>query len=71
MNIAEQIKAFYVFVDQYTGAQTFDWQSMFAECEQKGTSEQDWENETTEYTFSDGSVLKVWNQEVTTYGAAA
>jgi hypothetical protein len=71
MNIAEQIKAFYVFVDQYTGAQTFDWQPMLAECEQKGTPEQDWENETTEYIFADGSVLKVWNQEVTAYGAKA
>lgn len=40
----------------------------FAECENIGTAEQDFENETTTYTFEDGSKLQHNNSEIEVVG---
>lgn len=58
--IAEQIKSFYT-LDQYN--------EMMEECESKGEATQDWENETTEFDFPDGSVLIVCNDNISAYGS--
>ena len=64
MTIAQQIKAFYVNINPENGIETFDWQGLIDECDEKGVAEQDWEYETTTYNFIDGSVLIIWNNEV-------
>lgn len=64
MTIAQQMKAFYVTINPENGVETFDWQGLIDECEQKGVAEQDWDHETTTYLFADKSVLIIWNNEV-------
>ncbi len=59
MNIAEQIKAFY----------QDDLDGLMAEAEEKGEVTQDWDNESTEYDFVDGSVLIVCNNDVFVYSS--
>lgn len=60
MNIAEQLKAFH----------GDNLNEMMGEADRIGEVRQCWETETTEYTFADGSVMVVWNTDVTTYGSA-
>lgn len=69
MTIANQIRSFYVTVSPETGRETFDWDALVGECEEKGKATQDWDNETTEYDFADGSVLVICNSEVSAYGS--
>ncbi len=60
MNIAEQLKAFH----------GDNLNELMEEAERIGEASQDWEAETTVYTFVDGSVMAIWNTDVTTYGSA-
>lgn len=69
MNTAQQIKSFYVTIDPNNGQEIFDWDGMIEECELKGEATQDWESESTEYDFPDGSVLIISGPEVRTYGS--
>jgi hypothetical protein len=73
MNIAQQIKAFYVAINPANGSETFDkssWEIMIEDCEEIAQEvDQDWDNETTSYTFYDGSVLVICNRQVSVYGA--
>ena len=57
MNIAQQIKNTFK-----TSAASFE------ECEKLGTADQDFENETTTYTFEDGSKLQHNNSEIKVVG---
>ena len=59
MSIAEQIKSFH----------KGDTNEMMIEADQKGEATQDWEHETTEYDFADGSVLIVSNDNSRAYGS--
>jgi len=62
MNIAEQLRAFYIDIDFSTGVEKVnDWPSFIAECELKcnGDPEYDCDVETTTYYFVDGSVLEI------------
>ena len=58
MTIAEQIKAAHA-----------DINDLMSEAEDLGEVTQDWENESTEYDFIDGSVLIVCGEFVSTYGS--
>jgi hypothetical protein len=73
MNIASRIKAFCVSINQTNGVETFgdfDWKILIEDCEEIAQDvHQDWENETTSYTFYDGSVLVIFNRQVSVYGA--
>jgi hypothetical protein len=59
MTIANQIKSFHAD----------DLNSLIAEAEEKGVVTQDWENESTEYDFVDGSVLIICNNHVSDYAS--
>jgi hypothetical protein len=59
MNIAEQLKSFH----------QDDINALMEEAEQKGHVTEDWDNESTEYDFPDGSVLIVCNDNVSAYGS--
>ena len=70
MTIASQIKASYTAVNPDTGRETYDHDGIFAECEEKAIStEQDWDAESTTYTFADGSVLLSYNGEYRAFGS--
>ena len=69
MNTAQQIKSAYVTSNPENGVVRVDWEGLISECEEKGIPEQDWEHETTSYSFADKSVLVIWNNEVRTYNA--
>lgn len=59
MTIAQQIKNFH-------GDNISD---MMTEAEDRGVVTQDWESESTEYEFIDGSVLIVSGPHVSEYGS--
>jgi hypothetical protein len=58
MNTAQQIKAF-----------SSDISEVLAEATRRGYVTQNWDNETTEFDFPDGSVMIVWNSDVWVYGS--
>lgn len=59
MSIAEQLKSFH----------QGNLNELFSDAEQLGEVTQDWDSESTEFDFVDGSVLIVCNGEVFTYGS--
>ena len=64
MTIANQIVAF------HTEENTVNIANLMVECEEKAiNSDQDWDNESTEYEFADGSVIVVCNNEARHYGS--
>ncbi len=67
MSIASQIKSFYTTTNLETGVDSIDWDGLIDECETKGSAEQDWENESTTYLFSDNSCICVSGQHVSAY----
>ena len=73
MTIAETLKAYHTSTPSYwTGWQAstkIDVYALTVEAERIGTSIQDWENDSTEYLFADGSVLIVCGPDVSVYGA--
>ena len=65
MNIAEQLKAFHTKNDY-----RINYSALADEAEQKSILiTQDWENETTEYDFVDGSVIVIHGSSVWVYGS--
>lgn len=67
MSIAEQIK------DYHTARPSEDgyYDAMTIECEEKAVEiDQDWDNETTTYTFADGSAMVQTTEEFFAYGSA-
>lgn len=77
MTIAEQIKFFHRerairrLPDRYP--RKVDWAAdivtLCEHAERIGTVTQDWDNESTEYDFADGSVLIVCGSDVFVYGS--
>ena len=68
MTIASQLKAFYTHSDE-NGREVYDHEGIFAEAEQKAVdTDQDIDNESTTYTFADGSVLVSCNGSYCAYG---
>ena len=74
MTIAEQILAFYrhharIDVSHGGYCMTIDLARLIEECNERGIVTQDWENESTEFDFADGSVLIVNNSDINIYGS--
>jgi len=67
MTIAEQILAFYRHNARIDAA--IDLNKLIEECSERGTVTQDWQNESTEFDFVDGSVLIVCGSEINIYGS--
>ena len=67
MTIAEQILAFYRHHTPINAA--IDLNKLIEECSERGTVTQDWDNESTEFDFQDGSVLIVNGSEINVYGS--
>lgn len=64
MTIAAQIKSF-----NTENEIVENWAEFTAECEQKAVeTDQDWDAESTTYTFADGSCIVVSNDQVRAYG---
>jgi len=71
MTIAANLKSHYVDLDVSTGLEVIkDYDSFVSECEDKSEDiEQDFDNESTSYSFVDGSVI-VWSgSEIRAYGS--
>lgn len=67
MTIANQIKAFHT--NQATA--DIDMPNLMSECEEKSiTTDQDWDAESTTYTFADDSCIVVSGAHVSAYGCA-
>ena len=65
MTIAAQVKSFHVENETVK-----NWDEFNAELEQKAVdTEQDWDAESTTYTFVDGSCIVVSCSEVRAYGS--
>ena len=74
MTIAEQILAFYrhharIDVSRGGHCMTIDIARLIEECSERGITTQDWENESTEFDFPDGSILIVCGPEINIYGS--
>ena len=69
MSIANEIKSFYTETNKETGDEVVDKNLMMIEAEEKGEVTQDWDNESTEFDFADGSVLIVSAGNVSAYGS--
>lgn len=73
MTIAEQLKSFYTerVLNEYKGRVDYivDYIGLASEAEQIGKVTQDWDSESTEYDFVDGSVLVICGPDVTVYGS--
>lgn len=62
MTIAENIKATY--------NRSEDWDILFDHCEDHAdTIDQDWDNESTQYNFIDGSCILICGSFVSVYNA--
>jgi len=57
MHTAQQIKTAHTKVNSVDGSETYDHNGIYEECEMRGNVDQNWEEESTKYTFPDGSVL--------------
>jgi len=61
MSIASQIKEF------HAQGNTYDYDALIAECEEKGEVDQDWVDESTKFVFADGSVIIIAGPHVSAY----
>ena len=71
MNIAEQIKAFYVEINMENGRESIsDYEAFVTECQEKSNDiDQDIDNESTTYEFVDDSVIVLSNSNAYVYGS--
>lgn len=71
MTIAAQVKSFHVELDQNNGSESVkNWDDFTAECEEKAIeTDQDWDAESTTYTFADGSCIVSSSGHVSAYGS--